>query len=132
MAGGCRWPLHRWLQVQRHAWLITKGLQSSGRHSSPFLLKAVGGGGREQGRRPTLVVKGVNRRGNEPLNAWLFFSVHSFLTSHLNYFFLHCVPVKVHLFESFNMPYCSYHFSIPSCIWEITEKLLLKAEIKLL
>lgn len=44
VAGGCRWPLHRWLQVQRHAWLIPKGLQSSGRHSSPFLLKAGGGG----------------------------------------------------------------------------------------
>lgn len=43
--GGCWRPLHRWLQVQRHAWLITKGLQSSGRHSSPFLPRAGGGGG---------------------------------------------------------------------------------------
>lgn len=42
---GCPRPLHRWLQVQRHAWLITKGLQSSGRHSRPFLPRAGGGAG---------------------------------------------------------------------------------------
>lgn len=38
--GGCWRPLHRWLQVQRYAWLITKELQSSDKRSSPFLFRA--------------------------------------------------------------------------------------------
>lgn len=116
--GGCRWPLHRWLQVQRHAWLITKGLQSSGRHSSPFLPKAGGGGGggREQGRRTTVVVKRVNRRGNELLYAWLFFSVHSpsplFTFIIYIFFFLFCILLLQNCI--FNLSsYCSYQFSIP-------------------
>lgn len=37
--GGCCRSLHRWLQVQRYTWLITKGLQSSDERSSPFLSK---------------------------------------------------------------------------------------------
>lgn len=93
--GGCRRPLHRWLQVQRHAWLITKGLQSSGRHSSPFLPRAGGGESRPgDGLWPSKESAGVE------MSRFMldYFSPSAYV--HPSYLsFLHSVAAKVRLLK---------------------------------
>lgn len=74
--GGCWRPLHRWLQVQCYAWLITKGLQRSDERSGPFLSRArrqkAQSSERRQQQTRTGVVKRVNRHGNEQLQPFPF------------------------------------------------------------
>lgn len=57
--GGCCWrPLHRWLQVQLHAWLITKDFKASDERSNPFLSRA-----RRQKKGTEQRKGGSNRQG---------------------------------------------------------------------
>lgn len=58
-------PLHRWLQVQRHTWLITKALQTA----RCAVCGCPRGGEKGQTQltvqRETGPIKGINRNGND-------------------------------------------------------------------
>lgn len=112
--GGCRRPLHRWLQVQRHAWLITKGLQSSGRLSSPFLPRAGGGGGGGGGGAESRPGDGLwPSKESAGVEMSRFMPDYLSLEAYVHPAYLPFLYSVAASFQSFNMsPCCFYTFSI--------------------